>query len=154
MNVFVLVCTIFCIILLLFIAYAFIANKDSAPVSAQQKRLLAKSVNITSSPNESVDNNTDNGWNGLLISKVKEARKNWLKRHSILWASPTYIFPFRLRKCSVEAISSYGSTRLVITWKKPGICTSGSRGRRQIATTEILFSELPSELLDKSGNGP
>ena len=74
MNVFVLVCTIFCIILLLFIAYAFIANKDSAPVSAQQKRLLAKSVNITSSPNESVDNNTDNGWNHLLICRVKEAR--------------------------------------------------------------------------------
>ena len=46
--------------LLLFIAYAFIANKDSAPVSAQQQRLLA-SVNITSSPDESVDNNTDNG---------------------------------------------------------------------------------------------
>ena len=61
MNVIVLVCTIFCIILLLFIAYAFIANKDSAPVSAQQKRSLAKSVNITSSPTESLDNNTDNG---------------------------------------------------------------------------------------------
>ena len=60
MNIFVLVCTIFCIILLLFIAYAFIANKDSAPVSAQKQRLLA-SVNITSSPNESVDNNTDIG---------------------------------------------------------------------------------------------
>jgi hypothetical protein len=60
MNIFVLVCTIFCIILLLFIAYAFIENKDSAPVSAQQQRLLA-SVNITSSPNESVDNNTDIG---------------------------------------------------------------------------------------------
>lgn len=74
MNVFVLVCTIFCIMLLLFIAYAFIANKDSAPVSAQQQRLLA-SVNITSSSDESVDNNTDNGWNGLLIFKVKEARK-------------------------------------------------------------------------------
>jgi hypothetical protein len=47
--------------LLLFIAYAFIANKDSAPVSAQQKRLLAKSVNISSSLNETMDNNTDNG---------------------------------------------------------------------------------------------
>jgi hypothetical protein len=61
MNLFVLVCTIFCIILLLFIVYAFIANKDSAPVSAQQQRLLSKSVNISSSPNESLDNNTDSG---------------------------------------------------------------------------------------------
>jgi hypothetical protein len=31
--------------LLIFIAYAFIMNKDTAPVSAQKKRLLSSTVN-------------------------------------------------------------------------------------------------------------
>jgi len=103
MNVFVLVCTIFCIILLLFIAYAFIANKDSAPVSAQQKRLLAKSVNITSSPTESLDNNTDNGWNALLNSKVIEAQKFWVRDFLLgstdLDISSSDRVPFKLWLC-------------------------------------------------------
>jgi hypothetical protein len=51
MNTFIVVCGVFCIILLIFIAYAFIINKDSAPVSAQKKRLVPSSAdNITSAP--------------------------------------------------------------------------------------------------------
>ncbi|HEY7110382.1 MAG TPA: hypothetical protein VH415_13220 [Nitrososphaeraceae archaeon] len=53
MNTFIVVCGVFCIMLLVFIAYAFIINKDSAPVSAQKKRLLPTSANnATSSPDE------------------------------------------------------------------------------------------------------
>lgn len=53
MNTFIVVCGVFCIMLLIFIAYAFIINKDSAPVSAQKKRLLSGSAtNTTNVPDE------------------------------------------------------------------------------------------------------
>jgi hypothetical protein len=52
MNTFIVVCGVFCIMLLIFIAYAFIMNKDTAPVSAQKKRLLSSTVNnITNEDN-------------------------------------------------------------------------------------------------------
>jgi hypothetical protein len=47
MNTFIVVCGVSCIMLLIFIAYAFIMNKDTAPVSAQKKRLLSSTVNNT-----------------------------------------------------------------------------------------------------------
>jgi hypothetical protein len=52
MNTFIVVCGVSCIMLLIFIAYAFIMNKDTAPVSAQKKRLLSSTVNnITNEDN-------------------------------------------------------------------------------------------------------
>jgi hypothetical protein len=45
MNTFIVVCSVFCVMLLIFIAYAFIINKDTTPVSAQKKRLLSSTVN-------------------------------------------------------------------------------------------------------------
>lgn len=52
MNTFIVVCGVSCIMLLIFIAYAFIMNKDTDPVSAQKKRLLSSTVNnITNEDN-------------------------------------------------------------------------------------------------------
>lgn len=60
MNIFFATCAVVCVMLLVFVVYAFLTNMNTSPVSAQKKRLLDNPATINNSVNDTSETVSDN----------------------------------------------------------------------------------------------